>query len=483
MPYDSTTKIISKPVSIPDVRRALSSGTGDLGTNIIDGNINMWAKYKPVVLRKLAVNDTVKASGDEWNGTLQPETSMPWWYGRPDSPVYVVPIIEQWSDIGYNGIQNDAMKWTYNRPAGRVPASGNTHIDEFFRLADFCGYYADARQPLVAVMPNALDADGTAHYIGVTFITADEEAQEFGWDDLKYFFGNQDVYLGAYIKVGSNPGAGYIKSYPLSDENDADLFALTIHNGSLTWDGATLACNAGDNVYIYLFLSTAHGTSDVDNAQKFSLLLNDGVVYRKYQVGVHLIVVKFAYSYAFNLTYLDISTYNIFYVKDSNDNIFKCTHTLNAMRATVNVERASQNAGSSDYDWLRVSVFGNGTLTWDDDGTPRTRQFDCVTSQIVANQTNGNLRSAQAISISGTASTFTYYATEQDARNDNPAGTRNGTPIYDEVVENNMDQDETGPITNRFISLMVSLSPATGNVTYEATRTGIDVNLEELLNP
>ena len=41
--------IITAPVSIYDVQRALGIvGGGDLGTLIRDGNINMFAKYKPV---------------------------------------------------------------------------------------------------------------------------------------------------------------------------------------------------------------------------------------------------------------------------------------------------------------------------------------------------------------------------------------------------------------------------------------------------
>ena len=45
-----TTNNITAPVGIYDVQQVLGiGGNGDLGTIITQGNINKWAKYKPVV--------------------------------------------------------------------------------------------------------------------------------------------------------------------------------------------------------------------------------------------------------------------------------------------------------------------------------------------------------------------------------------------------------------------------------------------------
>lgn len=48
MPYNSYTGIISAPVSIDDVKRALGESSNDLATLCKSENINMWSKYKPI---------------------------------------------------------------------------------------------------------------------------------------------------------------------------------------------------------------------------------------------------------------------------------------------------------------------------------------------------------------------------------------------------------------------------------------------------
>lgn len=48
MPYNSETGIISAPVSIDDVKRALGESSNDLATLCKSENINIWSKYKPI---------------------------------------------------------------------------------------------------------------------------------------------------------------------------------------------------------------------------------------------------------------------------------------------------------------------------------------------------------------------------------------------------------------------------------------------------
>lgn len=48
MPYNSETGIISAPVSIDDVKRALGESSNDLATLCKSKNINAWSKYKPI---------------------------------------------------------------------------------------------------------------------------------------------------------------------------------------------------------------------------------------------------------------------------------------------------------------------------------------------------------------------------------------------------------------------------------------------------
>lgn len=48
MSYNSETGIISAPVSIDDVKRALGESSNDLATLFKSENINIWSKYKPI---------------------------------------------------------------------------------------------------------------------------------------------------------------------------------------------------------------------------------------------------------------------------------------------------------------------------------------------------------------------------------------------------------------------------------------------------
>lgn len=48
MSYNSETGIISAPVSIDDVKRALGKSSNDLATLCKSENINIWSKYKPI---------------------------------------------------------------------------------------------------------------------------------------------------------------------------------------------------------------------------------------------------------------------------------------------------------------------------------------------------------------------------------------------------------------------------------------------------
>ena len=68
--------IVTYPVSVYDIRNAVGHTSGDLGTLIRDGDINMWAKYKPV---QKAIVDTMSQLNSDytWNNGV----SDPWWKG------------------------------------------------------------------------------------------------------------------------------------------------------------------------------------------------------------------------------------------------------------------------------------------------------------------------------------------------------------------------------------------------------------------
>lgn len=65
MPYNSETGIISAPVSIDDVKRALGESSNDLATLCKSENINIWSKYKPISCKGEFKEYPIREDSDE----------------------------------------------------------------------------------------------------------------------------------------------------------------------------------------------------------------------------------------------------------------------------------------------------------------------------------------------------------------------------------------------------------------------------------
>ena len=116
--------LITKPVSIYDVERALGSSSTDLATLIKDGVINKWARYKPIRTLTAKMSPATFSDRKGVNFGLEVpycERSM------MNAMVYYLVYDEKG--------END--KWLYIRPRGDM--TGQTGgIKEYFRLTDFC---------------------------------------------------------------------------------------------------------------------------------------------------------------------------------------------------------------------------------------------------------------------------------------------------------------------------------------------------------
>lgn len=65
MSYNSETGIISAPVSIDDVKRALGESSNDLATLCKSRNINIWSKYKPISCKGEFKEYPIREDSDE----------------------------------------------------------------------------------------------------------------------------------------------------------------------------------------------------------------------------------------------------------------------------------------------------------------------------------------------------------------------------------------------------------------------------------
>lgn len=123
--------IVVAPVGIGDVRNAISHSSGDLGTLIMNGNINMWSKYKPVVRANLI--DTT----DQWDFTNSKWKSSATWWKADDGSCGLRPYGTSQSFYTLiNATDGSLNGWSYVRPTGGLASP--------FRLLDFARYKSDA---------------------------------------------------------------------------------------------------------------------------------------------------------------------------------------------------------------------------------------------------------------------------------------------------------------------------------------------------
>lgn len=193
--------LITKPVSIYDVQRALGTSECDLGSLCIHANINKWAWYKPV---KTSSDDTNKLD------VVKESERQTVHYGlTPISSDKMLAMLRQ--DVSHSNRQtewNEAkaqiVEWTYTRPSGGASSP--------YRLTDFiespnagegrgtngattnAGYYHSTKPPIVF---------GTRWEIGIGSLknVSDNIVVETGGSGA-----------GWYADPYTNTGTGYIGS-------------------------------------------------------------------------------------------------------------------------------------------------------------------------------------------------------------------------------------------------------------------------------
>lgn len=123
MGYNTTTGVISAPVSIADVQQALGVASNDLATLCSSSNVRMWSKSKPMNINKLF--GITESDKEKINYGI---SNAPWvnTYGACKD---------------YIG-QSASSYYVYSRPLG-----GSTSP---YRLEDFIGYDSTATAPIYA---------------------------------------------------------------------------------------------------------------------------------------------------------------------------------------------------------------------------------------------------------------------------------------------------------------------------------------------
>lgn len=155
MPYNSETGIISAPVSIDDVKRALGESSNDLATLCKSENINIWSKYKPISCKgefkeypiREDSEEIVKSSYSRYTCVVRCGMNIP---------------MDTYKNLRYNyGEEGFAIKACYNfyidnvyGQTGGIPDNTSTRVsgkhfpkggvNSPYRLSDFRNYNSKA---------------------------------------------------------------------------------------------------------------------------------------------------------------------------------------------------------------------------------------------------------------------------------------------------------------------------------------------------
>lgn len=219
MSYNSTTGIITAPVSIKDVQQALGSSYNDIGRLIALGNINIWAKYKPVrLLNTLDTTGQWDSAQNKW------KSSATWMHGSPKSGYAVnnyglaahkdssiAACIER-----YNA--GDQMNgWVYNRPLG----GGSSP----YRLTDFAGYCSKAETFGDSFMcNNPIVHSGSTATIIATFMYSPDNENAVNPEILL----GGTKYFGVALVQNSSVYGMVTSEQPSSSTVRADINGLTV---------------------------------------------------------------------------------------------------------------------------------------------------------------------------------------------------------------------------------------------------------------
>lgn len=274
-----TENTITAPVSIYDVQQVLGiGGIGDLGTIITQGNINKWAKYKPVVrpvVRLLTDVDRQAANYGlryipSWSGSRGSILNMlAFWLEENETEQYAPDC----------GIQS--VYWQYYRPFGTISAP--------FRLADFAkdltsglGYFHDAEAPVQPIAQTAISMSPNGQ-LSIVYTAGAQDSRTLQLTDLKYSDGSSILLTGFYFGVAlvrtGDMGAG--KRYVITDVAATDMQEQGVHARAWFQNEASLLAFMGgasqQTFYIMPFLA---------NDEIYDTFTRSGSTYRTFRTSL-----------------------------------------------------------------------------------------------------------------------------------------------------------------------------------------------------
>lgn len=192
--------IVTAPVSINDVQRALGSGNTDLGTLCTDTSINKWAWYKPIKYTKIGMlseNDRKNA----FYGLFFRENTAAKNLLKSSSPTVDM----------FNAAASSNYEWSYIRPMGGAASP--------YRLTDFVGEtnnkgYKHATKPPFDILGDWTVEISKLNNVANTYsVVTTGNNYEWGINIYTDYTNAQEIYVG-------NIFVGYRMTYDGSPQYD-----------------------------------------------------------------------------------------------------------------------------------------------------------------------------------------------------------------------------------------------------------------------
>lgn len=175
MSYNSENGIISAPVSIDDVKRALGESSNDLATLCKSENINIWSKYKPInckgVFKEYPITEdsyeTVTSAFNKYNCDVRCGMNVPIdtyknLYNNYGGEGFAIKACENFYNdnvYGLRGIDKDASTNSHIvYVSGKHFPKGGTNSP--YRLGDFRNYSNNAkRNTFISSLPEETNVE------------------------------------------------------------------------------------------------------------------------------------------------------------------------------------------------------------------------------------------------------------------------------------------------------------------------------------
>ena len=139
-----SNNIITDPVSISDVQAAVSHTSGDLGTLITEGEINKWARYKPISLAYIQRLSYSQIANAKFGLVPAVNTQLA---KKSDTSESGSSIVANTTEL--ENVLNANADWTYIKPSGG--SSSPYRLTDFYAPSDKdsgWGYYPLTPQPM-----------------------------------------------------------------------------------------------------------------------------------------------------------------------------------------------------------------------------------------------------------------------------------------------------------------------------------------------